>query len=89
MYVEQTSQWLKSRLALHKSYIKKGIDLCALAHVINFSNVEILDAENNYEKRIFLEMTNVNSFPNIINKKSDTQNLNTIYTYFYDGSLDG
>lgn len=104
VYVGQTSQWLKSRLALHKSDIKKGVDRCALAghvkenknHVINFDNAVILEKEVNYERRVFLEMTSINTFPNSINKKSDVQNLNVIYTYllqysinnFYDGPLD-
>lgn len=92
VYVGQTSQWLKSRLALHKSDIRKGLDRCALAghikenpsHRISFDNAKILDEEKNYERRNFLEMVNINSFANTMNKRTDTQNLNVIYTYLLD-----
>lgn len=105
VYVGQTSQWLKSRIALHKSDVKKGVDRCALVghikgnpnHRINYGNVEILESDRNYERRLFLEMVNINRLNNNMNKKSDTQNLNVIYTYLlecaknnnhYDGALD-
>lgn len=95
VYVGQTSQWLKSRMAIHKSDIRKGIERCALAghvkynpnHVIDFGNVEIMAKERNYERRLFLEMANINRFRNSINKKTDTQNLNVIYTYLLDNSF--
>lgn len=105
VYIGQTSQWLKNRLAIHRSDLKKGLDRCALVghvksnqdHKIDLDNVEILTTDQNYERRIFLEMVNINKFDNTMNKKTDTQNLNVIYTYLldynnysnaYDGPID-
>lgn len=61
----QTSQWHSCRLAFHKSDItkKKKRDGCALVehlinnnHQIGWNNVEILQKEQNTNKRLILEM---------------------------------
>lgn len=104
-YVGQTSQLLKNRISLHKSDINKKNKRCALTkhsleqnHKFLFDNVEIIDKERNYNKRIILEMIHINEEEEAINSKSDTQNLSNIYTYlltypnreknFYDGPID-
>lgn len=93
-YVGQTSQWLSSRLALHKSDITKKRERCALAehvlhnnHEIDWDNVKILEKEQNCNKRLILEMYQINKTSNIINKKSDTHNLSNIYTYLLSPEL--
>lgn len=104
-YIGQTSQWVKNRIALHKSDIRKRQDRCALTnhimanqeHNIDMDNVEILATENNYDRRIFMEMVHINKSDNTINKKTDTNHLNIIYTYlleydnrdnYFDGPVD-
>lgn len=104
VYIGQTSQWMKSRISLHKSDINRYKDRCALAthshdldHRIDFQNVEILKTENNYHKRLIHEMIQINKHDNTINKKSDTHKLSNIYSYllektkgneYYEGPLD-
>lgn len=104
VYVGQTRQWLESRMALQKSGIKKRVESCVLvghnkgnvSHAISFDNVEILSQKKNYGRRIFLEIVYINKFNTSMNKKTDTQNLNVIYTClldnsfnnFYDGPVD-
>ncbi|XP_044751210.1 uncharacterized protein LOC123311367 [Coccinella septempunctata] len=103
-YIGHTSQWVKSRMALHKSDIRKYPERCALAahahsldHHIDFENVEILKTESNYQKRLIHEMININKEKNTLNKKTDTNKLSSIYSYlleklemsgFYDGPVD-
>lgn len=94
IYVGQTSQWIKSRLALHKSDITKRRDRCALAnhvfknnHVIDWDGVKILEVECNTNKRLILEMYHISRINNPINKKSDTQQLSNIYTYLLSQDL--
>lgn len=86
-YIGQTSRNLKGRLASHKSDCRRGLHSCALAehvinlgHSMNWNNIEILDRADSYYKRILLEMLHINS-EKTMNKKSDTQNLSSIYTY--------
>lgn len=52
-----TSQWLKSRLSLHRSYVRNKNHRCTLAahalksdHNIEYENVEILD-KNKYQQK--------------------------------------
>lgn len=59
-YVGQTSQWLKNRMALHKSDIKTNNPRCALSihankysHKVDLENVKILDMTMNYRKRMY------------------------------------
>ncbi|XP_045463451.1 uncharacterized protein LOC123673068 [Harmonia axyridis] len=93
IYIGHTSQWLKSRLALHKSDIAKHPDRCALAthafnlnHKINFEEAKVLKTEKNYKKRLILEMIEINKQENIINKKTDTNKLSAIYGYLLEKS---
>ncbi|KAK9873035.1 hypothetical protein WA026_020769 [Henosepilachna vigintioctopunctata] len=77
-YVGQTAQWLKSRLALHKSDITKRKLRCALAlhlleknHKIDFESTEILEVNGKYNKRLILQMINIRRQTNPINRKND------------------
>lgn len=105
-YIGQTSQWLKSRITLHKSDTRKHHERCALSthaftldHRVNYEDVNVLQMERNYRKRLILEMIEINKQDNVINKKTDTNKLSTIYKYllektkrensiFFDGPVD-
>lgn len=87
-YVGQTSQWLKSRLSLHRSDIQTMNPRCALAshsiqknHKIDFDSAEILCTQGKYSKRLIMEMINIRNQTNPINKKTDIQKLSNVYTY--------
>ena len=54
-------------------------------HTFNFNNFNILDKENNENKRLISEMLHIHLQNNAINKKEDTQKLNSVYTHLlYD-----
>ena len=61
---------------------------CALAehsinnnHKPNYDSVSVLHTERVLNKRLFLEMVEINDEPNSMNKKTDINNLSTICTY--------
>lgn len=103
-YIGQTSQCVKNRIAIHKSDITKYKERCALAihahnldHRVDFGSVKVLKSEPNYHKRLIHEMIHINKTEKVINKKTDTNNLSSIYSYlleiskyknFYDGPVD-
>lgn len=86
VYIGQTMQSLQHRLNLHRSDVRLRPDRCALAqhasstgHSFGFLNTAILDIEANKSKRLFLEMCYIQQNSNSINKRSDIQNLSSIY----------
>lgn len=90
VYVGQTGQWLKSRLASHRSEIRNDKRCCALSahannhsHTVDFDNVKVLDTENQYKTRLFLEMWHINNCDNTMNYKTDMDDLNSIYSYIF------
>ena len=88
-YVGQTTQYLKKRINQHKNDCKnKNSDTYKSAlvqhhfntgHVFNFDNTRILEKENNKSKLNISEMIFIYK-NNTVNIKSDTNNLNRIYT---------
>ena len=88
-YIGMTSQWLKSRVAIHKSDYKLKLPRCALSqhgmsnlHIFdfNYDKIQVLDREQNLVKRKFLEMCHIQKNLNTVcNFKNDTENLNAIY----------
>ncbi|KAI4464816.1 reverse transcriptase [Holotrichia oblita] len=87
-YVGQTGRNLYGRITSHKSDIKHGKSSCAVVghvqesnHAMNFDAVTVLDQDSNTYKRTFLEMCHINAGNNLMNKQTDIQNLNTIYSY--------
>ena len=48
-------------------------------HTVDWKNIQILDREKDYTKRIISEMLHINLNHNTINRIEDTQNLNVIY----------
>lgn len=86
-YIGQTSQLLKHRITQHRSDCRIGKVSCALAthsiqlgHVFDYDGIKVLTTENDYRKRLFLEMAYINKYKNCINFKTDTDQLNIIYT---------
>ena len=90
-YVGQSSQIMKNRIAGHKSDARNNPEKCMLAshvsehhHNINYQEVKILEVESNYIKRSFLEMYHIVRTDNTMNKRTDTNDLSSIYTYIIE-----
>ncbi|XP_044761981.1 uncharacterized protein LOC123319183 [Coccinella septempunctata] len=88
VYIGQTAQCLRKRIALHRSDARLLPERCALAshsssldHTFQYDDVEILSTSSNYNKRTFLEMCFINENTNNINKKTDLKNLSVVYSY--------
>lgn len=86
VYVGQTTQSLKQRITQHKSDTRIGKKSCALSiharnsgHIFDYENARILEIENNYRKRLFLEMVHINLESKSINSRADINQLSTIY----------
>ena len=86
VYIGQSGRQLKKRISEHKYYIKVGNENSALVehinvsdHSFNFTNVKILDRENNRTKREFLEMLHIHTHNNNINRKQDILFLKNTY----------
>lgn len=94
-YYGQTSQWLKSRLAIHKSDVKYNRNRCAIsqhangsAHGMKWDDTEIIAEENKYRSRLFLEMYYIRiNAANSINFKTDTDQLSNIYSFLINGNF--
>lgn len=88
IYIGQTKRTLQQRITSHKSDTNRKITNCALAehsinnnHSPNYDSISVLHSERILNKRLFLEMVEINDEPNSMNKKTDINNLSTIYTY--------
>ena len=55
-----------------------------LKHNFDFSNPKILDKEQNLEKRLILEMTEILNNKNSINKRSDMDCFSNVYKKFLE-----
>ena len=85
-YVGQTFRKMKKRIDGHIRDGKNDKDTSALAqhcknmnHIVDLSNVKILDIEKNHKKRFYAEMFNIHYHNNTINRKEDTEFLKNIY----------
>ena len=88
VYIGQTSRNLSGRITSHKSDCRRLVPSCALVehvidkeHEMKFSDPKVLAKSNNYYKRLFLEMVHIHGANHCMNKKTDTQNLSTIYSF--------
>ncbi|XP_044745088.1 uncharacterized protein LOC123306951 [Coccinella septempunctata] len=88
IYIGQTSQQLKKRLAQHRSDIKNPNKICALAdhsrdrdHLMDYEATRVLDCERNGGKRSFLEMYHIKRHPNAMNYRRDVNHISSIYSY--------
>lgn len=92
IYIGTTGQYLKNRISNHRCDLKGNNSNrtalsthCALLnHVPDFDNATILHEENNYFKRMTLEALYIQTTPNTINKKTDTDNISTTYCALLD-----
>ena len=76
---------MQNRLNNHKNDIKRGLQKTALStqaiknlHKFNFKNTKILSQEQNYNKRLFIEMSEILKH-DTVNFKTDINNLSLIY----------
>jgi len=82
-YVGQTKRQLKTRIAEHRSHIKKNTSTHSVItnHRMisdcdfDWNNVEILDVERNFNKRMISEMINIKSQIRSLNIQTDTDSL--------------
>lgn len=83
----QTKRQLGTRLKEHRSDINKrsGSPSVVSSHRINldhdfdWNNVEILDRESSYSKRLISEMIHIKKQPNGLNKQQDTESFPDSY----------
>ncbi|KYM96629.1 hypothetical protein ALC62_12676 [Cyphomyrmex costatus] len=86
-YVGQTSRQLKTRISEHRNHIKRNTTTRSVitehrlqhGHDFRWNEVEILDEESNYRKRIVSEMINIKKQKNSLNLQIDTENLHETY----------
>jgi len=86
-YVEQTRRFLKSRIDEHRGHIRRNTSQTSVIteHRVNFShdfdweNVEVLDEEAHYNKRLISEMIFIKKQSNGLNLHRDTELLDPIY----------
>ncbi|XP_055853213.1 uncharacterized protein LOC129916968 [Episyrphus balteatus] len=97
VYVGTSMQKLKNRLAGHRSDINSGhSQKTALAlhcidegHRPDFNNVDILQTEKHYSKRMLLEMLHILNTNNTVNRRSDCEGLSSIYSQFVHRNILG
>jgi len=86
-YVGQTKRQLKTRLREHMNNIRQDYSKHTVVseHIVNFNhafdweNVQILDHEHNYYKRLISEMIHIKEQKNGLNCINDTDNLDDCY----------
>ncbi|XP_044745183.1 uncharacterized protein LOC123307046 [Coccinella septempunctata] len=88
VYVGQTSQLLKRRIAQHRSDARIPSKTCALAehfrktdHPVDYDSTRVLELEKNTNKRCFMEMFHIKRLSNSMNYRRDVNNLSSIYSY--------
>jgi hypothetical protein len=86
-YTGQTKNYVKTRAQQHKNDIKNfktNLPIPAHCvtekHLFDFDNIEILDEERNYYKRLVKEMIYIKLNQENINIQMDTNNLSQIYS---------
>ncbi|XP_055840080.1 uncharacterized protein LOC129907751 [Episyrphus balteatus] len=97
VYVGTSMQKLKNRLAGHRSDINSGHShKTALAlhcidegHRPDFNNVDIIQTEKHYSKRMLLEMLHILNTDNTVNRRSDCEGLSNIYSQFVHRNILG
>jgi len=86
-YVGQTHRLLKTKIDEHRSYIRRNTNQSSVIteHRLEFSydfdwdNVEILDEEIHFNKRIISEMIHIKKQSYSLNLQHDTDSLDFIY----------
>ncbi|KYN00647.1 hypothetical protein ALC62_08581 [Cyphomyrmex costatus] len=86
-YVGQTKRMLKTRVNEHRSHIRRNTSSRSVitehrlqhGHDFDWNNVEVLDDESFYHKRLISEMLHIKSQNNGLNLKTDTEGLDRSY----------
>ncbi|XP_070152504.1 uncharacterized protein [Polyergus mexicanus] len=85
-YVGQTNRLLKTRIAEHKNHIRKNTAQHSVItdhrldkHEFAWDEVEVLDEERIYGKRLMSEMIFITRQTNSLNLQNDTENLHYAY----------
>lgn len=92
-YVGQTKRHMKTRIKEHqKNFFKVAADQSVITkhrleynHEFNWEDVETLDKEPFYTKRLISEMIYIKRQKNSINLHTDTENLSDIYMNLING----
>jgi len=93
-YVGQTKRTLNTRISEHRNHIKRNSPQTSVItdhrlefdHKFDWDNVEVLDEEINYNKRLISEMIHIKKQKQGLNLKKDTDLLHPIYHELFDGS---
>ncbi|XP_071652241.1 uncharacterized protein [Temnothorax longispinosus] len=86
-YVGQTKRQLRTRIKEHQANIRLDASkhsvvsehITKFNHAFDWDNVEVLEVEHNYKKRLTAEMIYIKEQPNGINSNKDTELLNEAY----------
>ncbi|KYN12195.1 hypothetical protein ALC57_15646 [Trachymyrmex cornetzi] len=86
-YVEQTSRQLRTRIAEHRNHIRWNTSSRSVItehrlennHDFNWDEIEVLDEEPCYHKRLISEMLHIKKQKNSINLQTDTEGLHKAY----------
>ena len=81
MYVGQTDRQLKIQIAEHRNHIRTSSRSVITEHRLDcehdfdWNNIEILDEEPCYNKRLIFEMLHIKQQKNSFNLQTDTEDL--------------
>ncbi|XP_018361384.1 PREDICTED: uncharacterized protein LOC108760084 [Trachymyrmex cornetzi] len=86
-YVGQTDRQLKTRISEHRNHIRHNASTLSVitehrlqyGHEFQWDNIEILDEEPCYRKRLVSEMLNIKRQKNSLNLQTDTEGLHKAY----------
>jgi len=86
-YIGQTKRQLNTRVVEHRRNISLHHDRLNVvsihrlenSHEFDWDNVQVLDHESSYKKRLFSEMLHITLQPNALNIQSDTESLDRAY----------
>ena len=87
LYIFGTKRALKIRRVEHKrnSSPQAVINVHRqLDHDFNWENLNILDFESNWNKKIISEMINIKTNAHAIHKKEDVRNLSNTYQFLFN-----
>ncbi|XP_018366339.1 PREDICTED: uncharacterized protein LOC108763331 [Trachymyrmex cornetzi] len=91
-YVGQTGRKLKTRISEHKKHINSTTSSKSVItdhrlqceHDFDWENIEVLDTEGFYNKRLVSEMIHIKRQKNGLNLQNDTVALNQVYMELID-----
>jgi len=91
-YMGQTSRLLKTRVAEHRNRSRRNAPSVSVIanhvmhrnHEMDWNNVEVLDVEKFYHKRLVSEMLHIKRQRNGLNLQTDTDCLDRDYTSIFN-----